>query len=113
MSRQISFTVFAVMFMSTMMLAKSLIVTEEDAAVLDGILRKANEGDYKKEAENLQDAKNQLAEILITEATQPKDGDMLQREAARRQVGDRRLKCIKYDRVKRKCLRHKLSFLWG
>lgn len=113
MARQISFTIFAIAFLSTIMLAKALIVNDEEAKVLDGILRKANEVHYKKEAENSQDAKDHLAELLIKEATQPKDGDMLQREIARKQVGDRRLKCIKYDRVNKKCLRHKISFLWG
>ena len=95
------------------MLSKALVISDEDAKVLDRILRKATKVNYEKEAEHSQDAKNHLAEMLITEATQPTDRDMLQREVARKQIGDRRLKCIDYDRANRKCRRHKLGFLWG
>ena len=62
----------------------------------------------------LSDTHLRIIEFLIDEATRTRDGDMIQRETERKQVvGDRRLKCILYDANKKKCLRHKMSFLWG
>lgn len=55
----------------------------------------------------------EISKLLAAVAAPERDGDMVQRGVDKRQVGDRRLKCILYNPVNGKCLRHKLNFIWG
>ncbi len=73
----------------------------------------AQEEREKKTTELSEDDLSMISKILARTATEEKDGDMLQRSIEERQAGDRRLKCILYDRNTGKCLRHKLKFVWG
>lgn len=80
----------------------------------ESILERINEqSSLQNEKKPFHDGHDRLTKLFINEARQKEDGDMLQRDAVKKQVGDRRLKCVLYDAEKKKCLRHKISFLWG
>lgn len=54
----------------------------------------------------------QLPKYIANEARES-NGKFPLRDSPKKQVGNRRLKCVLYDPKSRKCLRHKMSFLWG
>lgn len=93
----------------------SPILNKEQRKTFETILERINDIQlHRNEVKSLEEDRARLQKLFIDETRQVKDGDMLQREApANRQVGDRRLKCALFDSETKKCLRHKVSFLWG
>ena len=92
----------------------SPIFDREQEKIFEAVLQHM---DAKRQNENevksLEGDHGQLSQYSISKKRQDEAGDIMQREVKRKQVGDRRLKCVLYDTQTKKCLRHKMSFLWG
>ena len=90
----------------------SPLLGEEQEKLLEAILERIDEKEPHGKEMFAGRNDEKLSKYTFSKIKESNDKE-LPRNSPQKQVGDRRLKCVLYDTKSRKCLRHKMSFLWG
>ena len=81
---------------------------KDQEKILDAILERVSGADMTSFGGD----EIELSKYTVDTARETNDKTSL-RDSPKKRVGDRRLKCVLYDAKNKKCLRHKMNFLWG
>ena len=92
--------------------ATSPLFSEEQEKLLEALLEGTNEEDTHGK-EMFSGGNDEWISKYAFNAVRESNGKEQLGNSPKKQVGDRRLKCILYDTKSKKCLRHKMSFIWG
>ena len=111
-SSQIATLMLLSISMFSVSIASPLFDNEEERILESFVEMTRGEEPLAKKIPPVEGNDRQLPKYIANEARE-NNGKFPLRDSPKKQVGDRRLKCVLYDPKSRKCLRHKMSFLWG